>query len=67
MTVVQSIAAEADRAPAVISCRALRKVYRMGEVDVRALDGVDFELREGELLVLLGPSGTLLPELIQRL
>lgn len=58
MTVVQSIAAEADRAPAVISCRALRKVYRMGEVDVRALDGVDFELREGELLVLLGPSGS---------
>jgi putative ABC transport system ATP-binding protein len=30
----------------------------MGEVDVRALDGVDFELREGELLVLLGPSGS---------
>jgi putative ABC transport system ATP-binding protein len=58
MTVVQSIAAEADRAPAVISCRALRKVYRMGEVDVRALDGVDFELLEGELLVLLGPSGS---------
>ncbi|HEY3497404.1 MAG TPA: ABC transporter ATP-binding protein [Polyangiaceae bacterium] len=30
----------------------------MGEVDVRALDGVDFELRGGELLVLLGPSGS---------
>jgi putative ABC transport system ATP-binding protein len=30
----------------------------MGEVDVRALDGVDFELRGGELLVLLGASGS---------
>src|SRR5438552_11587846 len=36
----------------------LHKVYRMGEVDVRALDGVDFELRSGELLVLLGASGS---------
>jgi putative ABC transport system ATP-binding protein len=30
----------------------------MGEVDVRALDGVDFALQPGELLVLLGPSGS---------
>jgi putative ABC transport system ATP-binding protein len=42
----------------VLSCEGLRKIYRMGEVDVRALDGVDFELRSGELLVLLGPSGS---------
>jgi putative ABC transport system ATP-binding protein len=42
----------------VLRCQGLRKVYRMGEVDVRALDGVDFELRARELLVLLGPSGS---------
>ncbi len=45
-------------AAVVLSCFGLRKVYRMGEVDVRALDGVDFDLRRGEFLVLLGPSGS---------
>jgi putative ABC transport system ATP-binding protein len=43
---------------AVLSCERLSKVYGMGEVDVRALDGVDLRLHEGELLVLLGPSGS---------
>jgi len=34
------------------------KVYDMGEVQVHALREVDFDLREGEFLVLLGPSGS---------
>jgi putative ABC transport system ATP-binding protein len=45
-------------AAALLSCHELRKVYRMGEVDVRALDGVDLALHRGELLVLLGVSGS---------
>ena len=47
-----------DRDRSVLSCVDLKKVYRMGEVDVRALDGVDFALHAGELLVLLGVSGS---------
>jgi putative ABC transport system ATP-binding protein len=42
----------------VLSARGLTKIYRMGEVDVHALRGVDFELAEGEFIVLLGASGS---------
>jgi len=38
--------------------RGLTKIYRSGDVEVRALDGADFTLYEGELAVLLGPSGS---------
>jgi putative ABC transport system ATP-binding protein len=52
--------AECDAAQAlpVIEARGLRKVYRMGELDVVALRGVDLVLEEGELVVLLGASGS---------
>jgi putative ABC transport system ATP-binding protein len=50
--------ARASRAPnAVLECVALTKVYRMWEVEVHALRGVDLRLVGGEFLVLLGPSG----------
>lgn len=42
----------------VFSARDLCKVYRTGEVEVRALDGVQLDLYEGELIVLLGASGS---------
>jgi putative ABC transport system ATP-binding protein len=48
----------AVQAPVVFSARGVTKTYHMGEVDVRALAGVDLDLFEGEFLVLLGPSGS---------
>ncbi len=42
----------------VFETREVTKVYHMGAVDVHALRGVDLDLRERELVVLLGPSGS---------
>ncbi len=33
------------------------KVYKMGEVDVAAASGMNFKFKEGELVVVVGPSG----------
>lgn len=42
----------------VFQVENLTKVYRTGDVEVRALNGVDMNLYEGEMAVLLGPSGS---------
>ena len=40
-----------------ISVKNLTKIYKMGEVTIKALDNVSFDIDEGELTVVLGPSG----------
>ena len=42
----------------VFHARGLEKTYQMGEIQVRALQGVDLDLFEGEFIVILGPSGS---------
>jgi putative ABC transport system ATP-binding protein len=42
----------------LIRLRGLTKIYRMGEVEVRALDGVDLDIERAEYLTIMGPSGS---------
>jgi putative ABC transport system ATP-binding protein len=44
--------------PVVLSAHGLTKVYVMGEVEVHALRGVDWDMYEGEMTVLVGASGS---------
>lgn len=42
----------------VLKASALRKKYRMGEHHVDALAGVDFTVKKGEFVAIMGPSGS---------
>jgi len=44
--------------PTVISVKALTKTYIVGEVEVRALRGVNLDVERGEFLAVTGPSGS---------
>jgi putative ABC transport system ATP-binding protein len=47
----------ADGTP-LISVRQLKKIYRMGDIDVHALRGVSVDIHEGEFVAIMGASGS---------
>lgn len=42
---------------AFVSFQDVRKVYAMGDVSVVAVDGMTFSIEQGELCIIVGPSG----------
>ena len=42
---------------AYVKLEDVTKVYHMGEVEIRAADGINFEIMKGEFVVIVGPSG----------
>ncbi len=44
--------------PVIVSCQGVERVYKVGGDEVRALKGIDLELRRGDLVGLMGRSGS---------
>jgi len=40
-----------------VELKDVKKTYQMGEVKIHAVDGVSFEIKKGEFVVIVGPSG----------
>lgn len=40
-----------------VELKEVKKIYRMGEVEIAAADGIDFTIKKGEFAVVVGPSG----------
>ena len=40
-----------------VTLSGVKKRYRMGEVEIMAADGIDFQISRGEFAVVVGPSG----------
>lgn len=40
-----------------VSLEDVTKIYHMGEIDIHAVDGINFEIAKGEFVVIVGPSG----------
>ena len=43
--------------PAFVELKDVEKVYRMGEVEIHAVNDMSFSIEKGEFVVIVGPSG----------
>ena len=43
---------------ALIETRGLTKVYKMGNLEVKVLLGIDLSIEQGEFVAIMGPSGS---------
>ena len=42
----------------LIELKNVKKIYRMGNIDVKALNGVNLKINRNELISIIGPSGS---------
>ena len=49
---------QAGRNLAIINIKDISKIYRMGDIEVRALDGVSLEIHSREFICVMGASGS---------
>jgi putative ABC transport system ATP-binding protein len=58
MTALPAAPAASQANPKVVEFRALSKIYGKGDAEVRALDGVDLSIDDGEFVAIMGASGS---------
>lgn len=55
---VNNIIRDENKKTVILSLNNIYKTYYLGQIPNNALDGVDLDIYEGEILVILGPSGS---------
>jgi putative ABC transport system ATP-binding protein len=57
-TYLNSVNDDAENQPIIVQFEEIYKIYGSGNTEVRALNGVTFEIREGEYCSIMGASGS---------